>query len=354
MKTLSVALLVGMMAFGICTTLFAGTVTIYTQVKYVPGDGSAGAGTPTALYIGYTGGTHNSTCRIKAYIYGSSTSGWTWNGSAWKTYTRPWNEHLAINTDDSGNWNGWIYVKFGETGSNKTLKVVVQDTQEYETTLSPVTALDMSTNGAWVEDSGNPPQGYVVLAYNNSDILGAYAAENNNISEGYDQTSGYWKIAVPAGASITKLEARDSSNNIYATDTTPGWTAGSAGTTTFLQDVTLPVTLSSFAAIPTDSGVMLKWRTESEVDHLGWNIYRSETKDGKFVKINDKLISGAGNSAMPNTYQFVDKTVVKGRQYYYYLEDVDIAGTRNKSSIIPVNKDAKKLTTTWSKIRKGY
>lgn len=119
------------------------------------------------------------------------------------------------------------------------------------------------------------------------------------------------------------------------------------------NDNSLPVTLSSFTAIPTDSGVMLKWRTESEVDNLGWNIYRSEKTDGKFVKINDKLISGAGNSAMPNSYQFVDKTAIKGRQYYYYLEDVDIAGMRNKSLIIQISKEAKKLTTTWSKIKKG-
>jgi hypothetical protein len=118
-------------------------------------------------------------------------------------------------------------------------------------------------------------------------------------------------------------------------------------------DFSLPVTLSSFAAIPTDSGVTLKWRTESEVDHLGWNIYRSENKDGKFVKINKELIPGAGNSAMPNGYQFVDKTAIKGKQYYYYLEDVDMAGTRNKSSIITTSKDAGKLTTTWSKIKKG-
>jgi hypothetical protein len=133
---------------------------------------------------------------------------------------------------------------------------------------------------------------------------------------------------------------------------TGGGTVGSFSAISTVSDKSLPVTLSSFTAISTDSVVMLKWRTESEVDNMGWNIYRCETKDGKFVKINDKLIPGVGNSAMPNSYQFVDKTVVKGRQYYYYLEDVDITGMRNKSSVIS-SKDAKKLTTTWSKIKKG-
>ena len=119
------------------------------------------------------------------------------------------------------------------------------------------------------------------------------------------------------------------------------------------SDTTLPVTLSSFIAISTDSAVILKWRAESEVDNLGWDIYRSEKKDGKFVKINDELVPGAGNSATFNTYQFMDKTAIKGRQYYYYLEDVDIAGTHNKSSVISTSKGAGKLTTTWSKIKKG-
>ncbi len=133
------------------------------------------------------------------------------------------------------------------------------------------------------------------------------------------------------------------------TDTAADWT----DTETPTPDFSLPVTLSSFTAIPTDSWVTLKWRTESEVDNLGWDIYRSEKKDGKFVKVNKELIPGAGNSAMPNTYQFVDKTAIKGRQYYYYLEDVDIVGTRNKSSIITTSKDAGKLTTMWGKIKKG-
>jgi hypothetical protein len=118
------------------------------------------------------------------------------------------------------------------------------------------------------------------------------------------------------------------------------------------SDTSLPVTLSSFTAIPIDSEVMLKWRTESEVDHLGWNVYRSAQKDGKFVKINDKLLPGAGNSAMPNTYQFLDKTAIKGRQYYYYLEDIDVSGLRNQSSIISISKYAKKLTTTWGRIKR--
>jgi hypothetical protein len=119
-------------------------------------------------------------------------------------------------------------------------------------------------------------------------------------------------------------------------------------------DFSLPVTLSTFTAISIDSGIILKWRTESEIGNVGFNIYRSEKKDGGFIKINDEMIPGAGNSAMPNDYQFTDKTTIKGREYYYYLEDVDVVGTRNKFSIISISQDAKKLTTTWGRIKGDY
>lgn len=122
------------------------------------------------------------------------------------------------------------------------------------------------------------------------------------------------------------------------------------------QDASLPIDLSSFTAIRIDSGVMLQWTTETEIDHVGWEIYRSEKKDGKFVKINDELIKGSGNSGMPRYYQYVDKTAIAGRQYYYYLEDIDIFGNVGKSDIIGISKgkapSAKgTLSTTWGAIK---
>jgi len=281
-----------------------------------------------------------------------------WNGTAWGTAST-YDNAPTVSIDGSGNWSGWIYVK--SRSSVGSIKAYARNLEETETLLEEtsysLTYMDMSTAGAWIHATAvSATAGKAVLAFNSSEeIIGTYAIENNNVGDGYPSTSGYFKMAVPAGTSIPKLQARNSDNSVYNTQTN-NWQSGNVGSDIDLdtqQDVTLPVTLSSFAAIPTDSGVILKWRTESEVDNLGWDIYRSEKKNGKFVKINDGLIPGAGNSAMPNTYQFVDKTAIKGRQYYYYLEDVDIAGMNNKSSIIPISKDAGKLTTTWSKIKKG-
>ena len=62
-------------------------------------------------------------------------------------------------------------------------------------------------------------------------------------------------------------------------------------------DVSLPVTLSSFTAISEGGTVTLLLRTETEVNNLGFSIYRSEEKDGNYTKI--AFVNGAGSTAMP-------------------------------------------------------
>jgi len=94
----------------------------------------------------------------------------------------------------------------------------------------------------------------------------------------------------------------------------------------------LPVELSSFTATTGDGTVTLYWRTETEVDNAGFSIYRSEERDNNYTKI--AFVYGAGNSGMPIDYQFVDEKVEAGKTYFYYLEDVDIFGGKNKSEII--------------------
>ncbi|NOX89166.1 MAG: lamin tail domain-containing protein [Calditrichaeota bacterium] len=54
----------------------------------------------------------------------------------------------------------------------------------------------------------------------------------------------------------------------------------------FDTDQSLPVTLTSFQAVVQSDGVLLKWRTESEIDNLGFEIYRSQTQDADYQLID--------------------------------------------------------------------
>jgi len=119
-------------------------------------------------------------------------------------------------------------------------------------------------------------------------------------------------------------------------------------TTQDTGDFSLPVGLSFFVATRTSTGVHLRWRTESEVNNLGFAVYRSEAKDGKYVKI--AFVAGAGSSAMPSNYQYFDKEVERGKTYFYYLEDVDVAGIKNKSRIVKAVK-IKNLPAVWAKVK---
>ena len=104
----------------------------------------------------------------------------------------------------------------------------------------------------------------------------------------------------------------------HATDRgTPGWRAGGA----------LPVELAGFSVSRTDAGaVVLTWATESEVDNAGFNLRRSERRDGSFTLLNAALIAGAGTTGERQTYTFTDTSAKPGVEYYYQLEEVSFAG----------------------------
>ncbi|MBN1543333.1 T9SS type A sorting domain-containing protein [candidate division KSB1 bacterium] len=94
------------------------------------------------------------------------------------------------------------------------------------------------------------------------------------------------------------------------------------------NDSSLPVRLGSFAAERRAHGVELAWRTESEIDNLGFNLYRSDDENGDWEKINGSLIPGAGHSTQPLDYSFLDHRVENNRTYFYRLEDLSISGVR--------------------------
>ena len=72
--------------------------------------------------------------------------------------------------------------------------------------------------------------------------------------------------------------------------------------------------------------VIVEWTTESEVNLAGFNIYRSESPDGPYVKVNDTLIPAAPDPIAGGSYSYTDATAEPGVTYYYQLEDVELDG----------------------------
>ena len=86
------------------------------------------------------------------------------------------------------------------------------------------------------------------------------------------------------------------------------------------------ITLLSFIAEPADGSIFLFWETSSEIDNVGFNVYRSEQKNGAYTLLNDDMIIAEGSSTEGMLYEFIDDTVQNRKTYYYKLEDFDIYG----------------------------
>ena len=115
----------------------------------------------------------------------------------------------------------------------------------------------------------------------------------------------------------------------------------SAAAQTFVFGVppTTEVKLQSFSAVPGDGLVLLEWRTASELDNLGFHLYRGLLASGPWTRLTSSLIPGLGSSATGQAYSFRDVGLTNGTTYYYRLEDVDASSkttSHGPVSVVPV------------------
>lgn len=93
-------------------------------------------------------------------------------------------------------------------------------------------------------------------------------------------------------------------------------------------DPTLPVTLASFTAVLTsDLHVKIAWMAESEVDHAGYNLLRSEVNElSTALRLNASMIDEGTVSGTQISYLYTDTEVYHNALYYYWLESVSLTG----------------------------
>ena len=91
------------------------------------------------------------------------------------------------------------------------------------------------------------------------------------------------------------------------------------------ENNTLPVELSSFTAnVTANMFVELQWVAETETNMLGYNIYKSISKElTEAVRANFVIIP-ANNSSTVTYYSFIDENVDNGMMFYYWLQSNDL------------------------------
>ena len=112
--------------------------------------------------------------------------------------------------------------------------------------------------------------------------------------------------------------------------------------------------MSYFQAEQRETGIVIKWTTESELDNAGFYLLRSETKDGTFEIVNPKLIQGAGTTGERHTYTYTDTTAKPNVVYYYRIEDVSHAGVREQLATVRVRglvSASGKFRAKWAELK---
>ena len=118
----------------------------------------------------------------------------------------------------------------------------------------------------------------------------------------------------------------------YTAGATAG--AGSADATADSQtvavsfNVPLAVLLAGFSAEGQADQVLVRWDTVSEVNNLGFNLWRGTSPNAPDTQLNASLIpSQAPGSTQGYSYEWTDQAnLVAGTTYYYWLESVDADG----------------------------
>lgn len=74
--------------------------------------------------------------------------------------------------------------------------------------------------------------------------------------------------------------------------------------------------------------VFIRWRTETQEDNYGFNIYRADKPDGAYRRVNRSIIPGEGSTNVPKEYCFMETGLPRGSVWYYKIESVDTMGKR--------------------------
>ena len=165
-----------------------------------------------------------------------------------------------------------------------------------------------------------------------------YAKNTDNPLDGTDANN--WRRAANFGAALAVSGYWGKKTDIG----NPGYKGAGA----------LPVELSSFRAVQKETGTVLSWTTESELDNAGFNILRSVSKNGHFLKVNPSLIQGAGTTGERNTYTWTDTTAKPNTAYFYQIEDISYTGERTRFATIRMKGYVSaqgKLSTRWADLK---
>jgi hypothetical protein len=107
------------------------------------------------------------------------------------------------------------------------------------------------------------------------------------------------------------------------------------------------VDLIDFAARGSSEAVRVSWQTGQESDNRGFDVLRSESENGPYVKLNAAMIPSASVSGEGQSYEFSDPAAAQGAIYCYKLSDVDVYGAATEHGPVCVDWDGDGMPDDW-------
>jgi subtilisin-like proprotein convertase family protein len=151
-----------------------------------------------------------------------------------------------------------------------------------------------------------------------------------NGAEGCDHPANFPSPAPagPYGSALAAFNGTDPNGtwSLYVIDDASQDSGSiSGGWSLDITTAPLATAVSSLTASRAHGGVMVRWRTGTEIGTLGFNVYR-QVGDRR-VRVNSRLIPAIGGVS-GRSYSVVDRRAPRHRAVRYWLQDVSTSGAR--------------------------
>ncbi len=141
------------------------------------------------------------------------------------------------------------------------------------------------------------------LTFGTKEPYADYRIDGEFISDTVWEGSYTLKANIENGQSFIKV------NNAWAAEDQTKTVFGEMFLNEFTIDTTTALSMS-LQAETTDAGIKLTWFQDDYDTLLGYNIYRSDKKDGNYVKLNRSIL-------LPTDDYFIDDNAESGKTYWY-------------------------------------
>lgn len=250
-------------------------------------------------------------------------------------------EELGANNNDYAVWERFSSDISRFAGQTVTLLIAAADAGEgslLEAAIDDVLIEGERLNRTplagqqFITTSMDKPISFTLIASDDDEDTLSYAIvsepKNGTLSESNSSSSGSNSILSDSSSSLIYTPNKDYYGyDFFEFVSQDGKAVSMPAVVTLWIGNPTSTNLLYFTAEESNSDIVVGWATSSEVDVLGFNLYRSTSVDGERTKHNSDLIhAGNPGEIKGQDYSFVDSDFDGGSDtLYYFLELVDLS-----------------------------